>query len=162
MVHRLGLAALLLALTVPSWAAGEAYRDARAVAGGQLGVYDGGCTGGSCGVPVQTCQDEACRINRAAAGALRTDNLITARAGAPTPTLTAEVPAPDLHPDGPNAKKKPGFFSKLWSSKGLLYGLGSAAAGAGIGWLVGGPVGALIGGLLGAVAGFFMSRMLAK
>lgn len=162
MVHRLGLAALFLALAAPSWAAGEAYRDARAVAGGQLGVYDGGCTGGSCGVPVSACRDEACRINRTAAGAMRTDGLVTAKSGDPVPTLVAEVPAPDLNPDGPNAKDKPGFFSNVWKSKGLLYGLGTAAAGAGIGWLVGGPAGALIGGLIGAVAGFFLSRMLSK
>lgn len=41
------------------------------------------------------------------------------------------------------------------SGKWYWWGLGGAAAGAGIGFLVGGPAGALIGGILGALLGLF-------
>ncbi|PIR19065.1 MAG: hypothetical protein COV48_04040 [Elusimicrobia bacterium CG11_big_fil_rev_8_21_14_0_20_64_6] len=156
MVNRTALAALLLALTSPSWAGNVAIQDARAIAGGHsLGVYDGGCSAGSCGDPTNA-------INQTSANALRTGGLAVAKASSPLPSLVAEVPAPELSADEKGAKDKPGFFKKLFSGKGLMHTLGSAAVGAGIGWLVGGPAGALIGGLIGAVAGFFMSRMLAK
>lgn len=156
MVNRTALAALLLALSSPCWAGNTAIQDARALAGGHsLGVYDGGCSAGSCGDPADA-------INQASASALRTGGLAAVKGSEPAPTLVAEVPAPELGADKAGSKDKPGFFKKLFSGKGLMHTLGTAAVGAGIGWLVGGPAGALIGGLIGAVAGFFMSRMLAK
>ena len=161
MVNRIGLAALLLALAAPSWAA-TALQDARAVAAGGLGTYDGGCAGGSCGAAVSACQDEACRINEVSRNALKTGGLTVAEASGARPSFTAEVPAPKLGEDKEGSKDKPGFFSGLFSGKGLMYGLGGAAAGAGIGWLVGGPIGAVVGGLLGALGGFFLSKTLAK
>lgn len=161
MVNRIGLAAVLLALAAPSWA-NKALQDARAVAGGGIASYDGGCSGGSCGAQVSACEGEACRIDAVSRNALKTGGLsVTADRGV-RPSMKAEVPAPALGEDKEGAKDKPGFFSKLLSGKGLMYGLGGAAAGAGIGWLVGGPVGAVVGGLLGALGGFFLSKMLAK
>ncbi|MDD5305298.1 MAG: hypothetical protein PHS14_19550 [Elusimicrobia bacterium] len=164
MVNRTALAALLLALSSPSWAAGDAaLQQARGLAGGNaLATYDGGCTGGSCGAPAPVCEGESCRINRASAGALQTGGLVVAKDNGPRAAMSAEVPAPALGEDKDGAKDKPGFFSKLFSGKGLMYGLGGAAAGAGIGWMVGGPIGAVIGGLIGAIGGFFLSKMLAK
>jgi hypothetical protein len=163
MTNRTALAALLLALASPSWAAGNAaLQQARTLAGGNAGAYDNGCTAGSCGAQAPVCQDETCRINRAAEGALQTGGLIVAKDNGMRATVSAEVPAPPLGEDKEGSKDKPGFFSKLFSGSGLGYSLGGAAAGAGIGWLVGGPIGAVIGGLLGAVGGFFMSKMLAK
>lgn len=151
MVNRIGLTALLLALAAPSWA-NTALQDARGAAR-NLGAYDGGCAGGSCGAEVT--------INATAQNALKKDGLVVAES-APRPAMIAEVPAPDLKSDAPGAKDKPGFFKNLMSGKGLMYGLGGAAAGAGVGFLVGGPVGALIGGLLGGLGGFFLSKFLAK
>lgn len=134
------------------------------MSGGQsgLGAFDGGCTGGSCGVEEQTvCTGDSCKIERAKTGALTTGGLVVTKTKART-AMTAEVPAPKLGADKEGSKDKPGFFSNLFSGKGLMYGLGGAAAGAGIGFLLGGPIGALVGGLLGAVGGFFLSKMLAK
>lgn len=161
MVNRTGLAALFLALAAPTWA-GNALQDARAVAGGGLSSYDGGCSGGSCGAAVAACEGEACRINATSANALKTGGLTVVAEREPKPAMTAEVPAPPLGLDKDGAKDKPGFFSKLMSGKGLMYGLGGAAAGAGIGWLVGGPIGAVAGALLGGLGGFFLSKMLSK
>lgn len=149
MVNRTALAALLLALSAPAWAADV-------VPGGA--EFDGGCTAGSCGAQVTPADG---RINDAVAGALSTKPLAVADAK-PHFAMTASVPAPGLGEDKEGSKDKPGFFSKLLSGKGLMYGLGGAAAGAGIGWLVGGPIGAVVGGLLGAIGGFFLSKMLAK
>ena len=141
-----------------------------------MGAYDGGCSGGSCGlepeepvctgdscsIPKQTvCTGESCRIENAKKGALKTGGLAVPKTE-PRMAMKAEVPAPALTKDAKDGKDKPGFFSNLFSGKGLMYGLGGAAAGAGIGFLVGGPIGALIGGLLGAVGGFFLSKLLAK
>lgn len=164
MVNRIGLAALLLSLAAPSWAAGDAaLQDARRLAGGgALGTYDGGCTGGSCGAQPTACAGESCRIDQASEGALQKGGLVVLKDREPRPALAAVVPNPALGDDKEGTKDKPGFFSKLLSGKGLMYGLGGAAAGAGIGWLVGGPIGALVGGLLGALGGFFLSKMLAK
>ena len=133
------------------------------MAGGNsgLGAYDGGCTGGSCGAEEPVCTGETCRINRTSNYALKTGGLAVADSK-PRVSMRAEVPAPALGADKEGSKDKPGFFSKLFSGKGLMYGLGGAAAGAGIGFLLGGPIGAVIGGLLGAVGGFFLSKMLAK
>jgi len=161
MVNRIGLAALLLALAAPTWA-NNALQDARAVAGGGLSSYDGGCSGGSCGAAVPACTGDACRIEATSRNALKTGGLTVVAEREPRPALTAEVPAPALGQDKEGSKDKPGFFSRLMSGKGLMYGLGGAAAGAGIGWLVGGPIGAVIGGLLGGLGGFFLSKMLAK
>lgn len=160
MVNRIGLTALLLALAAPSWA-NPALQDARGAAR-NLGVYDGGCTGGSCGAAVTACEGEACRIDATADKALQKGGLVVAPDNGARPAMTAEVPAPALGEDKEGAKDKPGFFKNLMSGKGLMYGLGGAAAGAGIGFLLGGPVGALIGGLLGGLGGFFLSKMLAK
>lgn len=160
MVNRIGLTALLLALAAPSWA-NNALHEARGAAG-SLGVYDGGCSVGSCGAAVTPCVGDACRIDATADKALRKGGLVVAEDRGIRPAMTAEVPAPALGDDKEGAKDKPGFFKKLMSGKGLMYGLGGAAAGAGIGFLVGGPVGALIGGLLGGLGGFFLSKMLAK
>ena len=108
------------------------------------------------------CEGEACKINRASDEALTKGGLVVADSRAARPIMSADVPAPSLGKDEPGSKDKPGFFSKLFSGKGLMYSLGGAAAGAGIGFLLGGPIGAVIGGLLGAVGGFFLSKMLAK
>ena len=163
MVNRTALAALLLALAAPTWANSTALQDARQIAGGKaLSAYDGGCSGGSCGAQTAVCADEACRINQASKDALTTGGLVVTPAREPRPAMVAEVPAPTLGKDEEGAKDKPGFLSNLFSGKGLMYGLGGAAAGAGIGFLLGGPIGALIGGLLGAVGGFFLSKLLAK
>ena len=164
MIYKTAAAALLLALATPSHAENWALNDARSMAGGQtaLGTFDGGCSGGSCGVKEQTvCTDETCRINKAAGGAQRKGGLPMAEVK-PRAAMIAEVPAPKLGADKEGSKDKPGFLSNLLSGKGLMYGLGGAAAGAGIGFLVAGPVGALIGGLLGAVGGFLLSKLLAK
>lgn len=164
MVNRIAVAAILLALAAPSRAAGNAMGDAKVIANGSgLGQYDGGCTGGSCGaqVAVPNCADETCRIQRASDEALRSNSLVTAEVR-PRAAMVAEVPAPALGADKEGAKDKPGFFSKLWSGKGLLYGAAGAGIGAGVGWLVGGPIGAIIGGLLGAVGGFFLSKLLSR
>jgi len=161
MVNRIGLAAVLLALSGPSWAAGNALQDAKVMAGGQVGSYDGGCTGGSCGAVETPCEGEACRIKAASDGALQKGGLVVVKSET-RPIMSANVPAPSLGADEAGSKDKPGFFSKLMSGKGLMYGLGGAAAGAGIGWLVGGPIGAIVGGLIGAIGGFFLSKMLAK
>lgn len=158
MVNRTALvAALLLALAAPSWA-NDALQDARGAANPNAS-WDGGCTGGSCGSQVSPADG---RINDAVAGALNTNSLAVAPDRGPRPAMSAQVPTPKLGDDAEGAKDKPGFFSKLFSGKGLMYGLGGAAAGAGIGWLVGGPIGAVVGGLLGAIGGFFLSKMLAK
>lgn len=160
MVNRTAFAALLLALAAPAWANNAALQDARTLAGGNaLATYDGGCSGGSCGAQAPVCEGASCRINRASAGALQNGGLVVAAQGnGPRAAMSAEVPAPNLGEDEKGSKDKPGFFRKIFSGKGLMYGLG----GAGIGWLVGGPIGAVIGGLLGAVGGFFLSKMLAK
>ncbi|MCR4296075.1 MAG: hypothetical protein NUW21_11110 [Elusimicrobia bacterium] len=160
MVNRIGLTALLLALAAPSWA-NTALQDARGAAR-NLGAYDGGCAGGSCGAQVTPCEGEACRINATSQNALTTGGLVVVPEKDARPAMTAEVPAPELGEDKEGAKDKPGFFKNLMSGKGLMYGLGGAAAGAGLGFLVGGPVGALIGGLLGGLGGFFLSKLLAK
>lgn len=158
MLNRTALAALLLALAAPSWATGEAMRDARVIEAGRVGMYDGAPDR----IAVEPCEGEACRINATADAALRTGGLTVIPADERRPAMKAVVPAPDLNEDAPGAKDKPGFFKNLMSSKGLLYGLGTAAVGAGIGWLVGGLVGAVIGAVIGAVAGYVMSKMLAK
>ena len=131
-------------------------QQAKALNGGGAANWDGASN------QPRGCEGEACRINRASDGALSTGGLIVADARNARPTMSAEVPAPTLGDDKPGSKDKPGFFSKLLSGKGLMYSLGGAAAGAGIGFLLGGPIGAVIGGLLGAVGGFFLSKMLAK
>jgi hypothetical protein len=157
MVNRTALAALLLALTSPSWGAGEAaLQQAKALNNGGAANWDGAIT------QPRGCEGEACRINSAVEGALAKGGLVVTEARSARPIMSAEVPAPTLGKDAEGSKDKPGFFSKLFSGKGLMYGLGGAAAGAGVGFLLGGPVGALIGGLLGAVGGFFLSKMLAK
>ncbi len=162
MVNRLGLAAVLLALAAPSEAENLALSQARGLSGGSAATYDGGCTGGSCGAAAPACEGEACRIKAASDGALKTGDLVVNKEGERRPTMRAVVPAPSLGADKEGSKDKPGFFGKLFSGKGLMYGLGGAATGAGVGFLLGGPLGALIGGLLGAVAGLFLSKMLAK
>ncbi len=162
MTNRTALAALILTLAGPSWAGGQALQDARTMAGGNAAGYDGGCTAGSCGAQVSECHDEACRIQHASDGAMKTGGLTVVPDNGVRPVMSAEVPAPSLNPDKEGAKNKPGFFSKLISGKGLIYGLGGAAIGAGVGWLIGGPIGAVIGGLLGAIGGFFLSKLLAK
>lgn len=144
-VNRTALAAILLALASPSWAAGTALQDARRLAGGKVETYDGGCTGGSCGAQEPICENEACRINRAADGALQTGGLVVREGREPRPAVIAEVPAPALTPD------KKGSHRRIST-------LGGAAAGAGIGWRLGGVIGALIGGLIGAIGGFFLSK----
>lgn len=155
MVHRTALVLLLLAAAAPSW--GDALADARRLSGGNASRgFDGGVerTGTVAGDP---------RIQRAADGALTTGGLTVNKDSGPRPAVAANVPAPGLNDDDKGAKdKKPGFFSKLSSGKGMLYGAGGALAGAGVGWLVGGPIGAVIGGLLGAVGGFFLSKLLSK
>ncbi|UPT73768.1 MAG: hypothetical protein M0D55_18265 [Elusimicrobiota bacterium] len=154
MVNRTALALLLLTAAAPSW--GDAIADAQRLSGGSnVRAFDGGTvrTGDATG-------DE--RILRASDGALTTGGLFVATDKGSRAPVVAEVPAPSLTKDEKGAKDKPGFFSKLMSGKGLLYGAGGALAGAGIGWLVGGPIGAVIGGLLGAVGGFFLSKLLAK
>lgn len=157
MVNRTALAALILVLTSPSWAAGEAaLQQAKALNNGGSTNWDGAIT------QPRGCEGENCKINRAVEGALTTGGLTVTEARGARPIMSAEVPAPTLGEDKPGSKDKPGFFSNLFSGKGLMYSLGGAAAGAGIGFLLGGPVGALIGGLLGAVGGFFLSKMLAK
>lgn len=163
MIYKTALAALLLTLSAPAWADNRALQDARGMAGGNagLGAYDGGCSGGSCGVEEPVCTGDSCRINHASADALKVGGLAVADSK-PRAAMVAEVPAPKLVADKEGSKDKPGFFKNLLSGKGLMYGLGGAAAGAGIGFLLGGPVGALIGGLLGAVGGFFLSKLLAK
>lgn len=161
MPNRIALAALLLALAAPSWA-NTALHEAKQLAGGKIGTYDGGCTGGSCGAVQPPCQGEACRIKAASDGALTRGIYVVNKDKGARTAMTASVPTPTLGKDAEGSKDKPGFFSKLMSGKGLMYGLGGAAAGAGIGWLVGGPIGAVIGGLLGALGGFFLSKMLAK
>jgi hypothetical protein len=161
MVNRIGLAAVLLALAAPTWA-NNALHDARAVAGGGLSSYDGGCSGGSCGAAVPACSGDACRIEATSRNALKTGGLTVVKDNGSRPALAAEVPAPTLGQDKEGSKDKPGFFSKLMSGKGLMYGLGGAAAGAGIGWLVGGPIGAVVGALLGGLGGFFLSKLLSK
>ncbi len=154
---------MLLAVSAPSWAnPNPALNQAKVLAGGRIGSYDGGCTGGSCGVIETPCEGEACRIKAASAGALQRGGLAVNKGGEARPVMTANVPAPSLGADDKDAKDKPGFFSRLTSGKGLMYGLGNAAAGAGIGWLIGGPIGAIIGGLIGAIGGFFLSKILAK
>ena len=164
MIYKTAAAALLLALSAPSYAENRPLGEARTMAGGKsaLSGYDGGCSGGSCGAEdLSVCADETCRINRSAGSALKTGGLPVAEVK-PRPVMRAEVPAPKLGADKEGAKDKPGFFSNLFSGKSLMYGLGGAAAGAGVGFLLGGPIGALIGGLLGAVGGFFLSKLLAK
>ena len=157
MVNRTALTALLLALAAPSWANTAALQDAQRMTGGNnLRSYDGGCTGGSCGA------QESVRIQLASDGALKTGGLTVTEARPSRQSMIAMVPAPSLNADKKDAKDKPGFFSNLFSGKGLMYGLGGAAAGAGIGFLLGGPIGAIVGGLLGAVGGFFLSKLLAK
>ncbi len=154
MVNRTALALLLLTAAAPSW--GDALADARRLSGGtNARAFDGGMerSGAVSG---------DARIQRAADGALTTGGLTVAPASAPRGAARASVPAPALGVDAEDAKSKSGFFSKLTSGKGLLYGAGGALAGAGVGWLVGGPIGAVIGGLLGAVGGFFLSKLLAK
>ena len=158
MVNRTALAALLLALAAPSWAAGDtALQQAKGLTSGGVANWDGGRT------QTPGCEGEACRqINQASDGALKTGSLAVAKDNGSRVTMSAEVPAPGLSDDAEGAKNKPGFFSRLFSGKGVMYGLGGAAAGAGVGFLLGGPVGAVIGGLLGALGGFFLSKMLAK
>lgn len=161
MVNRIGLTAILLGLSSITWGQ-TALQDARTAAGNP-GVFDGGCTAGSCGAQIGN-------IDNAAAGAMKKGGLTVAPDQTPREPIVAEVPAPALNPDKEGAKNKPGFFSKLVSGKGLLYGIGGALVGAGagigIGWLIGGPIGGLIGGIiggiLGAIGGYFMSKLLAK
>jgi len=151
MVNRTALAALLLALAAPAWA-NDALQEARQAADGPDQAWDGGRPRG----------DAPDRITDAVAGALHTGQLATVPDRPARAAMSAEVPAPELGADQEGAKDKPGFFKNLLSGKGLMYSLGGAAAGAGIGWLVGGPIGAIVGGLLGAIGGFFLSKMLAK
>lgn len=152
MMNRTALVLLLLAAAAPSW--GDAIGDAQRVSNGGVRMFDGSVERtGDVGDP---------RIRRASDGALETGGLTVNKDVRMFPAMKAEVPAPSLGQDKEGAKDKPGFFSKLFSGKGLLYGAGGALAGAGIGWLVGGPIGAVIGGLLGAVGGFFLSKLLAK
>lgn len=152
MVNRTALALLLLAAAAPSW--GDAIGDAQRLSGGGARTFDGGVErAGDVGDP---------RIRRASDAALETGGLVVNKDAGLRPAMKAEVPAPSLGEDREGAKDKPGFFSKLFSGKGLLYGAGGALVGAGAGWLVGGPIGAVIGGLLGAVGGFFLSKLLAK
>lgn len=157
MVNRTTLAALLLALTSPSWAAPDtALQQANGLTTGGAANWDGSRT------QVRACEGEACKINHASDGALQTESLPVAKHSGPRMGMSADVPSPALGKDAEGSKDKPGFFSKLFSGKGLMYSLGGAAAGAGIGFLLGGPIGALIGGLLGGLGGFFLSKMLAK
>jgi hypothetical protein len=162
MVNRTALAALLLTLAAPSWANTAALQDARTLNNGGAAAYDGGCTGGSCGA-------EETSIRTASAGALQTGGLTVVKGHEPRPAMIAEVPEPKFNDDKPGAKDKPGFFSKLFSGKGLMYTLGGAAAGGGLGWLagaaigsIGGPIGAVVGALVGGLLGFFLSKMMAK
>src|SRR5438046_947980 len=108
MVNRIALATMLLALAAPSWASGEALQDARTMANGGVGAYDGGCTGGSCG---------ARSIVTASDGALKTGGLVTTEDRGPRPAMRAEVPAPGLGEDKEGSKDKPGFFKRLFSGK---------------------------------------------
>jgi len=149
MLNRIASAALLLALAAPSWA-NTALQDAKNLAGGNIGTYDGSRS------------DPAARIQTASSGALSRGGLVVNKGSELRPAMTASVPAPELGADKEGSKDKPGFFSNLFSGKGFMYGLGGAAAGAGVGFLLGGPIGALFGGLLGALGGYFMSKMLAK
>lgn len=158
MVNRTALVILLLAAAAPSW--GDALAEARRLqAGPEMRAFDGGVQRADLVTP---CADEECRIRRASQGALTTGGLTVVKDSGPRAAVAAEVPAPALGADKEGSKDKPGFFSKLLSGKGLLYGAGGALAGAGVGWLIGGPIGAVIGGLLGAVGGFFLSKLLAK
>lgn len=137
MVNRIGLAALLLALAAPSWAAGQALQDARRLTNANaLATYDGGCAGGSCGAQEPVCEDEACRVHRAAEGAPAKGVIVVAEDRGARPVLGAEVPNPALSADKTVSQDKPGFLRRLFS--------------------------AVIGGLLGAGGGFFLSKMLAK
>lgn len=168
MVNRIGLLALILGLS-PILAGAQALQDAKTLAGGKSGAYDGGCSAGSCGSQVSVCQDEACRIQEASNGAMKTGGLVVAPGGEARPPIVAEVPAPALNPDKEGAKDKPSWFSRKIGVGGVLWGLGGAAAGAGLGFLLGslagglgGPIGAVIGGVIGGILGFLMSRQKAK
>jgi hypothetical protein len=162
MLNRTALAALLLALAAPSWANTAALQEARTLNNGGAAAYDGGCTGGSCGA-------EESAIDGASRGALQTGGLTVVKGREPRPAMIAEVPNPDFVKDEKDAKDKPGFFKRLFSGKGLMYTLGGAAAGGGLGWLagaaigsVGGPIGAVVGALVGGLLGFFLAKMMAK
>jgi hypothetical protein len=162
MVNRTALAALLLALAAPSWANTAALQEARVLNNGGAAAYDGGCTGGSCGA-------EESAIDGSARGALKTGGLTVVKGIEPRPAMIAEVPNPEFTKDKDGAKDKPGFFKRLLSGKGLMYTVGGAAAGAGLGWLagaaigsVGGPIGAAVGALVGGLLGFFLAKMMAK
>lgn len=143
-----------MALAAPAFAGGEALGDARTVAGGNFGAYDNGCTGGSCGGSAD--------IDGSADGALRRGGLVTAGTKARTP-MVAVVPAPKLAADKDGDIKKkggPGFFGKIFGSKGFMFGAGGAVVGAGVGFLLGGPIGALIGAAVGALGGWLLSKFL--
>ena len=60
MANRTTLSALLLLLAAPLWANGQALQDAKTLAGGKSGAYDGGCTAGSCGTSSQCCGTLTC------------------------------------------------------------------------------------------------------
>lgn len=146
--------ATLLSLAGSAWAAsGPAYREARGMGTGEVPLaagFDGSRQGRDA-------------IEVSAQGALKTGGLtVTEAKAAPRGAAYAEVPAPELKKDAPGAKEKKsgGFFSNLFSGKGLMYGAGGALAGAGVGFLLGGPIGAIIGGLVGAVGGFLLSKLL--
>jgi len=162
MVNRTALGALLLALASPAWANNKALQDARTLNNGGSASYDGGCTGGSCGA-------EESLIQASSAGALKTGGLTVVNGRQPRPSAIAQVPNPALSGDEKGSKDKPGFFSKLFKGKGLMYTAGGAAAGGGLGWLagaaigsVGGPIGAVVGALVGGLFGFLLSKLLAK
>lgn len=131
-----------------------AYREARGMGNGEVPLatgFDGTRVSGRDAIAV------------ASDGALKTGNLAVVEAkAAPRGAAYAEVPAPELKPDAPGAKEKKsgGFFSNLFSGKGLMYGAGGALAGAGVGFLLGGPIGAIIGGLVGALGGLLLAKFL--
>lgn len=75
-----------------------------------------------------------------------TANLVVGEQGTGIKWKEPETP---LTKDGKAKPQKSG--DRLW------WALGAAAAGAGLGFLIGGPIGALIGGLLGALAGWFFA-----
>lgn len=138
-----------------------AYRDARGMGTGEVPLaagFDGASTRDAA-----ACKDGRCAIDAATTGAMKKGGLAMAEAkAAPQGAAYAEVPAPELNEDAPGAKEKKsgGFFSNLFSGKGLLYGAGGALAGAGVGFLLGGPIGALIGGLVGAIGGLLLAKFL--
>lgn len=166
MINRTAFAALALLLGSPAFA-GEtktALRDAQGMSAGGAVLSAGydGCPNGQCTVDaIPDCPGGTCKIDRTADAAAKRGGLFMAKTK-PRSAMSAEVPAPKLTADkaGAKSKKGGGFFDGMFSGKGLMYGLGGGAAGAGIGFLLGGPIGALIGGLVGAVGGFLLTKIL--